>query len=215
MPLHDSTNKDDDATNRPPASPSLTPNQEFSVGAVLKERFVIKEELGRGGMGIVFKALDLRKVEASDREAFVALKVLNIDFRDDPISLIALQRETKRAQTLSHPNIITVYDFDRDGSHVFMTMEYLKGRPLSNLIRELPKGGMSFKQAWPIIEGMCLALAYAHKKNIVHSDFKPGNVFITRQNEAKVFDFGIASAMSEADATVFYARPRGNDTRLC
>ena len=114
MPLHDSTNKDDDATNRPPTSPSLTPNQEFSVGAVLKERFVLKEELGRGGMGIVFKALDMRKVEASDREAFVALKVLNIGFRDDPISLIALQRETKRAQTLSHPNIITVYDFDRD-----------------------------------------------------------------------------------------------------
>ena len=195
------------------ASSSLRPDQELSVGVVIKERFVLKEELGRGGMGTVFKALDLRKVEANDREAFVALKVLNIDFRENPVSLIALQRETKRAQTLSHPNIITVYDFDRDGVQVFMTMEYLQGRPLSNLIREMPPGGMGFKQAWTIIEGMCAALAYAHKKNIVHSDFKPGNVFITEQNEAKVLDFGIATAIGRpdkgADATVFNARDLG------
>ena len=195
------------------ASSSLSPNQELSVGVVLKERFVLKEELGKGGMGTVFKALDLRKVEANDREAFVALKVLNVDFRDDPVSLMALQRETKRAQTLSHPNIITVYDFDRDGAHVFMTMECLQGKPLNNLIRELPAGGMSFRKAWPIIEGICAALAYAHKKNIVHSDFKPGNVFITEQQEAKVLDFGIATAIGRpdkgADATVFNARDLG------
>jgi len=196
------------------ASSSLAPDQELSVGVVIKDRFVLKEELGRGGMGTVFKALDLRKVEANDREAFVALKVLNIDFRDNPVSLIALQRETKRAQTLSHPNIITVYDFDRDGAQVFMTMEHLQGRPLSNLIRELPPGGMGFKRAWPIMEGMCAALAYAHKKNIVHSDFKPGNVFITGQNEAKVLDFGIATAIGRsdkggADTTVFNARDLG------
>ncbi len=195
------------------ASSSLRSDQELSIGVVIKDRFVLKEELGRGGMGTVFKALDMRKVEANDREAYVALKVLNIDFRDNPVSLIALQRETKRAQTLSHPNIITVYDFDRDGAHVFMTMEHLQGCPLSNLIRGLPPGGMTFKKAWPIIEGICAALAYAHKKNIVHSDFKPGNVFITEQNEAKVLDFGIATAIGRpdkgADATVFNARELG------
>jgi len=225
MPLQDSSNEEDERTRMAKtawdsldrenltASSSLAPNQELSVGVLLKERFILKEELGRGGMGTVFKALDLRKVEANDREAFVALKVLNIDFRDDPVSLIALQRETKRAQTLSHPNIITVYDFDRDGAYVFMTMEWLQGRPLSNLIRELPKCGMGFKKAWPIIEGLCAALAYAHKKNIVHSDFKPGNVFVTEQNEAKVLDFGIATAIGRdkgnTDATVFNARDLG------
>ena len=195
------------------ASSALAPNQELSVGVVLKERFVLKETIGRGGMGTVFKALDLRKVEANDREAFVALKVLNLDFRDNPVSLMALQRETKRAQTLSHPNIITVYDFDRDGAQVFMTMEYLQGRPLSDVIREMPPGGLAYKPAWPIIEGMCAALAYAHKKNIVHSDFKPGNVFITGQNEVKVLDFGIATAIGRpdkgGDATVFNARDLG------
>ncbi len=195
------------------ASSSLAPGQELDVGVVLKDRFVLKEMLGKGGMGSVFKALDLRKVEANDREPFVALKVLNQDFRDNPVSLIALQRETKRAQTLSHPNIITVYDFDRDGAYVFMTMEHLQGRPLNHVIRELKESGMPFKKAWPLIEGMGAALAYAHKKNIVHSDFKPGNVFVTQQGDAKVLDFGIATAIGRpekgADATVFNARDLG------
>jgi len=192
---------------------ALAPGQELDVGVVLKDRFVLKEKLGQGGMGAVFKALDLRKVEADDREPFVALKVLNQDFLDNPLFFIALQREAKRAQSLSHPNIVTVYDFDRDGAYVFMTMEYLQGRPLDSLIRDLPAVGMPFKKAWPLIQAMADALAYAHRKHIVHSDFKPGNVFITSQNEAKVLDFGIATAIphpgKDTDATVFNARDLG------
>jgi serine/threonine protein kinase len=193
------------------ASSSLLEDQDLEVGVVVKERFVLKEVLGKGGMGTVFKALDLRKVEASDKEAFVALKVLNQDFRNNPISLIALQRETKRAQTLAHPNIITVYDFDRDGAHVFMSMEYMKGRSLSHFIKEtVEAGGTPFKQAWPMIEAMGSALEYAHKKDIVHSDFKPGNVFISEKNEVKVLDFGIACAAArpekETEATIFNPR---------
>jgi serine/threonine protein kinase len=198
-----------------PAAESLPSSaQHLRVGAVLKERFVLEEVLGEGGMGVVFKALDLRKKEASDKEPYVALKVLNQDFQQNPISLIALQRETKRAQTLSHPNIINVYDFDRDDRLVFMSMEYLEGQPLNRLIRGLPEGGMPFKKAWPIIQGMAEALAHAHKKNIVHSDFKPGNVFIDESGEVKVLDFGIACAAGRADkkgtdATVFNARDLG------
>jgi len=198
----------------PPPEPSSLPVQHLRVGAVLKERFVLEEVLGEGGMGVVFKALDLRKKEANDKEPYVALKVLNQDFQQNPVSLIALQRETKRAQTLSHPNIINVYDFDRDDRHVFMSMEYLEGQPLNRLIRELPEGGMPFKKAWPIIQGMAEALAHAHKKNIVHSDFKPGNVFIDGSGEVKVLDFGIACAagradQKSADATIFNARDLG------
>jgi len=194
--------------------PLSSSDQHLRIGAVLKERFVLEEVLGEGGMGVVFKALDLRKKEANDKEPYVALKVLNQDFQQNPISLIALQRETKRAQTLSHPNIINVYDFDRDDRHVFMSMEYLEGQPLNRLIRELPEGGMPFKKAWPIIQGMAEALAHAHKKHIVHSDFKPGNVFIDESGEVKVLDFGIACAAGRADkkgsdATVFNARDLG------
>ncbi|MDD2762328.1 MAG: serine/threonine protein kinase, partial [Methylomonas sp.] len=91
------------------------PYKELTVGNTLKNRFVLQELIGKGGMGMVFKATDLRKIEAADKEPFVALKVLSQDFKANPMALVALQRETKRAQTLSHPHIINVYDFDRDG----------------------------------------------------------------------------------------------------
>lgn len=193
--------------------PSL-PYTELTVGSTLKNRFVLEEILGVGGMGMVFKASDLRKVEAADKDHFVALKVLNQEFQSNPMALVALQRETKRAQNLAHPNIIKVFDFDRDGAHVFMSMEYLQGRPLSHLIREHADSGMPFKKAWPIIRAMADALGYAHQKNIVHSDFKPGNVFISDDGEVRVLDFGIACAINRSekdgrDVTVFNARDLG------
>ncbi len=188
-------------------------SQELGVGNILKNRFELQQLLGSGGMGKVFKASDLRKIEASDKEPFVALKVLNQDFQNNPMALVALQRETKRAQTLSHPNIIKVYDFDRDGGHVFMSMEYLQGQTLSYLIKEHPNG-LPFKQAWPMIHAMADALRHAHKKNIVHSDFKPGNVMLDQHGELRVLDFGIACAIGRSekepqDATIFNARSLG------
>jgi serine/threonine protein kinase len=187
---------------------------DLSVGAVLKNRFVLKEIIGSGGMGTVFRATDLRREEAQDKQSDVALKVLNKEFRDNQELFIALQRETKKSQMLAHPNIVNVYDFDRDGSSIFMVMEILQGRSLAKFIREIaPSGGIPFKEAWPIIKGLALALAYAHKKNIIHSDFKPGNVFITEDNEVKVLDFGIACAgrvdKKHEDETVFNARDLG------
>jgi serine/threonine protein kinase len=185
---------------------------ELKVGSLLKNRFELQEVLGSGGMGKVFKAIDLRKVEAADKDAYVAIKVLNQDFQANPQALVSLQRESKKAQTLSHPNIIKVYDFDRDGGHVFMSMEYLQGKPLTELIRDHIDQGLPFKQAWPIIRHMAEALAFAHHKNIVHSDFKPGNVFLTENGEVRVLDFGIACAIGRndhQDNTVFNARDLG------
>lgn len=179
-----------------------------TVGSVLKNRFVLEEMLGRGGMGVVYKARDLRKVEAMDRDPYIAVKVLSKDFQANPDSFIALQRESKKAQKLAHPNIVTVYDFDRDGPNVFMTMELLEGEPLDQLIRRLRPATLPTQQALSIIEQMGRALAYAHSESIVHSDFKPGNVFLTSKNVVKVVDFGIARAAKSADrpaedATVF------------
>jgi serine/threonine protein kinase len=164
----------------------------LGIGTVLKERFVLEEELGRGGMGSVFKALDRRKEEARDRDPHVAIKILGDEFKQHPDSFVALQREARRAQSLSHPNVVNVFDFDRDGPHVFMTMEYLEGTPLDKIIRELPRRGMPYADAWPIISGIGDALAYGHKKRVVHSDFKPGNVFICEDGTPKVLDFGIS-----------------------
>jgi serine/threonine protein kinase len=190
----------DELTNTPPNT--------VSVDSVLKNRFVLEEMLGRGGMGVVYKARDLRKVEAMDRDPYIAVKVLSKDFQANPDSFIALQRECKKAQQLAHPNIVTVYDFDRDGPNVFMTMELLEGEPLDQLIRRLRPATLPTKEALSIIEQMARALAYAHSKSIVHSDFKPGNVFLTSKGVIKVVDFGIARAAKDTnrpaeDATVF------------
>ncbi len=177
------------------------------IGDTLNGRFVLEECLGVGGMGTVYKALDLRKLEASDRKPHIAIKVLNVQFRGQPTSLIALQREARKAQTLAHRNIVTVYDFDRDGPLVYLTMEYLSGRPLSKVLRAPDFKGMPLDTALPIIAGMGQALAYAHERGFVHCDFKPANVFLTDRGEVKVIDFGIARAFQrrdeDPDVTVF------------
>lgn len=186
------------------------------VGDTLNGRFVLEECLGVGGMGTVYKALDLRKLEASDRRPHIAIKILNVQFRGHPKSLIALQREAKKAQTLAHANIVTVYDFDRDGSLVYLTMEYLSGKPLSQVLKAPGFSGMPFSSALPIICGMARALAYAHERGLVHCDFKPANVFLTDSGQVKVIDFGIARAfekpVDESDATIFDAGSLGGMT---
>jgi hypothetical protein len=167
-------------------------------GAVIKNRFVLEQLIGKGGMGLVFAAIDRRKQEAHDPNPRVAFKVLNADFARHPQSLIALQREARKAQTLAHPNVVTVFDFDRDGDAVYMTMELLKGRSLEALVREARGKGIDAKQALPIIRGIAEGLAYAHRKGIVHSDLKPGNVFILEDGTPKILDFGIARAVPNA-----------------
>lgn len=177
------------------------------VGDTLNGRFVLEECIGFGGMGTVYRALDLRKLEASDRKPYIAIKVLNVQFRGHPKSLIALQREAKKAQALAHPNIVTVYDFDRDGTMVYLTMEYLSGKPLSRTVRAQDFAGMPYGKALRIVNGIARALAYAHERGFVHCDLKPANVFVTDSGEVKVIDFGIARVFQkpqeEVEATVF------------
>ena len=168
-------------------------------GVTLKDRFVLVEKLGQGGMGVVYKAKDLLKVEAQDKNPFVAIKVLTDAFKKYSGSFIALQREASKAQRLAHPNIATVYDFDRDASTVFMTMEYLEGKALNQLIKEIAKKPLKREQALHIIDELCSGLSYAHEKNLIHSDFKPGNCFITNDGHVKLLDFGIARASTQTD----------------
>jgi serine/threonine protein kinase len=176
---------------------------QLSLGSVLKGRFVLESIVAggdKGGMGVVYKALDRIKQEAQDRNLYVAIKVLNEDFRRHPDSMMALQREARRAQTLAHPNIITVYDFDRDGDTVFMAMELLSGSPLDVAIRDnRERGGLPTQEALHIIKQLASGLSYAHANNIVHSDFKPGNAFLTKEGVVKVLDFGIARATKLPD----------------
>jgi len=170
----------------------------LQVGSVIKGRFVFEELIGHGGMGEVYKARDLRKEEAQDRNPYVAVKILNDSFKTHPESLKALQRESRKAQNLAHPNIVNVFDFDRDGGNVYMTMEFLDGEPLDVLVRSIRDRGLDEKKGLHLVNDMGHALAYAHKNGMVHSDFKPGNAFLTRDGTVKVFDFGIARATKVA-----------------
>lgn len=189
------------------APPGAPVERMKGVGDTLNGRFVLEECVGFGGMGTVYKALDLRKLEASDRHPYIAIKVLNVQFQGHPKSLIALQREARKAQTLAHPNIVAVYDFDRDGAMVYITMEYLPGKSLSQLLRAPDFRVPPFDDAMKIVSGMGRALAYAHERGFVHCDFKPANVILTESGGVKVIDFGIArvfqKAEEDSDVTVF------------
>jgi serine/threonine protein kinase len=147
-------------------------------------------------MGQVWKAKDLISEQARDPNPFVAIKLLNTDFEADPDAFVSLQRETRKAQELAHPNISTVYAFDTDdggSGRAFMSMELMEGETMDSLIRRHPSG-LPRAEASPLIVGMAKGLEYAHKKGIVHSDFKPGNVFVIKSGVPKVLDFGIARA---------------------
>ncbi|MFU8764396.1 MAG: serine/threonine-protein kinase [Haliea sp.] len=164
-------------------------------GRLLKKRFVLEDVLGEGGMGLVYKARDLRKVEAEDRNPYIAVKVLGQNFKDHPQAFVSLQQEAVKSQKLAHPNIVTVHDFDRDGSTIFMTMELLKGDPLDSLLRlEAP---FSKEVAMRYFNDLCSGLDYAHKRGLIHSDFKPGNIFVTTGGTVKILDFGIARAANK------------------
>ncbi len=185
------------------------------AGRLLKNRFVLEEKVGSGGMGDVYKALDLRQQEAQERNPYIAIKILNDDFARHKDAFISLQREATRTRGIPHPNIMAVYDFDREGETVFMSMELLDGKPLDDYLRDHPEG-VSVEDAWNIIDGICQGLSRAHGAGIVHSDFKPGNIYYTEDKLAKVFDFGIARAVTspgdikaDGEKTVFDAGSLG------
>nr|MCA8838233.1 serine/threonine protein kinase [Pseudomonadota bacterium] len=180
---------------------------DVDVGTLISGRYKVIEKLGEGGMGLVFKARDELMALAEDRNPYVAVKVLTKAFRQRRDAFIALQRETSKAQRLAHPNICTVFHFDKDGNTIYMTMELLNGVDLRDYINKhikKPGKGYTMERAWPLIKGIADALSYAHKNNLIHSDLKPGNVYVvldekTGQETVKVIDFGIAQAIKPRD----------------
>lgn len=183
----------------------------ISVGTVLHNRFRLIEPIGEGGMSAVYKAIDLRKVEARATETHVAVKLLAVPHSDFTDSLTVLQAEAHKLQALPHANIVRVIDCDRDGHTVFMTMEYLSGESLKRRLAATDHQGLPAREAARIIECISNGLAFAHRNGIVHGDLKPGNVLITAHEEVKVIDFGIARLMTRDPASPVTngdARPR-------
>lgn len=183
-----------------------------NVGDVLNRRFVLKEKLGFGGMGTVFKALDLRRQEAEDRNPYVALKVIKAEAIDHPEAVKILQREARKTQRLAHPNVVMVYDYDRDGDLSYITMELLEGETLDKVLAKRRNAPLPVSISSDIIEQIASALDAAHAIGLVHLDLKPANIFIERNGHVKIIDFGIAKILpkrNSADATVFDVRKLG------
>jgi serine/threonine protein kinase len=178
-----------------------------TVGDVLDDRYTLVMELGRGGMGTVFKARDRNREDFHARNPYIALKLLSDAFRQHPDAVLALQRETERAQSLAHENIVKVFDFDYDGPHAYMTMELLEGEPLEAWLQGPEFERATAERKWRIVEQIGEALVCAHKHGVVHSDLKPANVFVCTSGTVKVMDFGIARPLraigTESNVTMF------------
>jgi formylglycine-generating enzyme required for sulfatase activity/predicted Ser/Thr protein kinase len=186
----------DNSGGRPQMAPPPRRKAFISVGMVLHSRFKLIEPIGEGGMSTVYKAIDLRKVEARASETHVAVKLLTVPLSDFTESLSLLQREAHKLQTLPHPNIVRVIDCDRDGRTVFMTMEYLSGESLKRKLASPDLKGLPAKEAVHILSCVASGLAFAHGNGIVHGDLKPGNVLVTEHGDVKIIDFGIARLMT-------------------
>src|SRR6185295_13503 len=141
------------ATARVAAEPA--PKVEFVIGATIRDRYVLQQQIGRGGSGIVFRARDIR------RDALVALKVLREELRGEPLKIERLKREFQQAQALSHPNIIRVFDIDCEGDAWFLTMELLDGESLRSHLASQPKR-LPQRNALAIILACAEALDFAH-----------------------------------------------------
>lgn len=159
----------------------------------LNERYKLLEVVGEGGMAIVYRAEDL----ILDRT--VAVKVLRSEFSNDDEFILRFRREAESATSLSHPNIVNIYDVGEEEQVYYIVMEYVQGKTLKEYIRETAP--LAIEEALSIFDKISSAIRHAHANRIIHRDIKPHNILITENGEVKVTDFGIAMAMSSATIT--------------
>ncbi len=156
-------------------------------------RYEVIEKIGAGGMAIVYKAKDLLL------NRVVTIKVLRDQFVTDEDFIRRFRREAQSAASLSHPNIVSIYDVGKDGDIEYIVMEYVEGRNLKEIIREYAP--LSMEQALHLARQLGEAIRHAHEHHIIHRDIKPQNILITEDGRVKVTDFGIARAVSSATVT--------------
>ena len=162
----------------------------FAPGTLLGGRYRIIERLGRGGMGEVYRADDLKLGQP------VALKFLPADVDRDPARLTQLHTEVRMARQVSHPNVCRVYDIDEIDGSTFLSMEYVDGEDLASLLRRI--GRFPEERALEIARQICAGLAAAHERGVVHRDLKPANVMLDGAGKVRITDFGLAGVVGRS-----------------
>ncbi len=176
----------------------LTPRVDFaaddilSPGFLLNDRFEIVQLVHSGGMSLVYKAIDRRRRPEGFGEIHVAIKMMRPSIASDEQARLSLEREAAKVQSLSHPNIINIFDFDDHEGRFFLVMEWLEGESVNDLLRRTIDEGVETTDAWKVIEGAASGVRHAHQKDVVHADINPSNIFITKDGEIKLLDFGVA-----------------------
>src|SRR5580700_1763685 len=177
---------------KPAPSPSHPPQSGgFSPGTVLVERYRIVALLGRGGMGEVYRAEDLKL------GIVVALKFLPASLQHDAAALAGFHSEVRNARQVSHPNVCRVYDIGEVNGQHFLTMEYIDGEDLASLLRRI--GRLPADKALETAHQICAGLAAAHDCELLHRDLKPANIMLDGRGRVRITDFGLA--LSHDDAT--------------
>ena len=162
----------------------------FPAGTLLDGRYRVISLLGRGGMGEVYRAIDLTLKQP------VALKFLPENMARDPRLLERLHAEARLARQISHPNVCRVYDIGEVGGTAYISMEYIDGEDLASLLRRI--GRLPYDKGLDIARRLCAGLAAAHDKGVIHRDLKPANIMIDRRGQVLITDFGLARSPREA-----------------
>jgi tetratricopeptide (TPR) repeat protein len=170
-----------------------TPPQGLAPGSTFAGRYQIIEELGKGGMGAVYRALDTQINEE------VAIKLIRPEVASDEKTLERFSNELKLARKIGHKNVCKMFHLDKEGETPYISMEYLEGEDLKDLIRN--KERLTLEEAIGIAKQVCEGLAEAHRLGVVHRDLKPQNIMMDKEGGAKIMDFGIARSVEAPGVT--------------
>jgi serine/threonine protein kinase/Flp pilus assembly protein TadD len=187
-PSHPATKEDEVATQVLP-----TPVKQLRRGALFAKRYEIIEELGRGGMGRLYRALDTKIAQE------VAIKILRQEISRDQKIIDRFSNELKTARRIAHKNVCRMYHLGEEAGTYYIIMEYIPGKDLQNMIQMTKQ--LSTETALSLAEQICDGLSEAHSLGVVHRDLKPGNIMIDREGNASILDFGIARSLESKGVT--------------
>ena len=186
-----------------PTETIKTPLFVLKTGSLLSHRYEIIEEIGKGGMGNVYKGLD-REINEK-----IALKLIRPEIASNHKIIERFRNELKMARKISHRNVCRMFDIGRDGDKRYITMEHVSGEDLKKSIRRM--GPLTIRKALSISKQICHGLTEAHQLGIVHRDLKPHNIMIDREGNTKIMDFGIAlsqEATGITDSNIMIGTPQ-------